>query len=276
MSDPNYPNGGSEYGQQPPYSDQSFDQQPSYQPPPPYGHPRVPATPLPAYGQQPEFGRHPTVPYGPPADYGPPVASSGEQPDHYTTPYGQPLYPGPEYGPPGGQYGIAQYPAAPPTRTGSGRRLAVLLVAIVAVLAALGVGAYVLFSGDTSSSSARSRPGFPAVTIPPVVAPPNNEPPGGGPTNPCSYMSDPQAVALAYVGTAEIGQTDIAQSCVFRNSVPRSVTASLAASTGRLFAPAGSNGSTYEFASLDGHTRLAVTVTKESDGTYYVTRVVTS
>jgi hypothetical protein len=84
-------------------------------------------------------------------------------------------------------------------------------------------------------------------------------------------------VAIAYVGAAEIGQPDVAQACVFEDSVPRSVTESLNTSgSGVLFAPTGGHGSTYEFASTDGSVHLAVTVTKESDGIYYITDVVKS
>jgi hypothetical protein len=117
---------------------------------------------------------------------------------------------------------------------------------------------------------------IPPISIPPISIPPISNLPSGIPTNPCAYISDPQTVAEAYVGAAEIGQIDIAQACVFQNSVARSLTASLAAQNSQLYAPTGSNGSTYEFATLDGHTHLAVTVTKESDGSYYVTHVVKS
>jgi hypothetical protein len=140
-------------------------------------------------------------------------------------------------------------------------------------------------SGQPSSvPSAPSTPGapsFPSISIPPInlpsiSIPPVSNFPTGIATNPCSYLSDPQTVALAYVGAAEIGETDVAQSCVFQDSVSRSVTASIGSGSSQLFAPTGSSGSTYQFASLGGQTHLAVTVTKESDGSYYITKVVKS
>jgi hypothetical protein len=388
MSDPNQPEHGSEYGQQPPYSDQpsygpAYPQQPpGYQQPPPGQQP-------PPYGQQPPAYPHQPSGYGqPPPGYGQPGTPYGQQPDQHTVPYGQPLYPGPEYGPPG-QYGPAgppQYPGAAPAGTGGGRRRGLLISAVIALLAALAVGAFFLFSGGSASAASprdavkglldaglhndlsgakkylcaadnrigmvnqlgasgrlksytinsvtqdspsratvdvtlrtsdsstpqnvplpvvkdgdawkvcftdlpgapgrpvpsgpASHPGLPVsippISIPPISIPPISNLPSGIPTNPCAYISDPQTVAEAYVGAAEIGQIDIAQACVFQNSVARSLTASLAAQNSQLYAPTGSNGSTYEFATLDGHTHLAVTVTKESDGSYYVTHVVKS
>jgi hypothetical protein len=82
-------------------------------------------------------------------------------------------------------------------------------------------------------------------------------------------------VALAYVGAAEIGETDTAQACVYQDSVPQSVTESIA-SDDSLYSPAGSSGDTYEFTSIDGSSHLSVTVTKESDGSLYITDVVKS
>jgi hypothetical protein len=99
--------------------------------------------------------------------------------------------------------------------------------------------------------------GLPSISIPPISGLPSITGIPNG-TNPCSYISDPETVALAYVGAAEIGQTDVAQACVYQDSVPRSLTASLKASGSALFAPSGSSGNTYRFASLDGNTQLAV------------------
>lgn len=412
MSDPNSPEQGPEYGQQPPYTDQPGygqqpppdgqqppaypPQQPGYPPaqqPPPYPPPQQPPyVPAPGpqqpppYGQQPDYGQQPP-PYGQQPGYGQPAAPYEQQPDQHTTPYGQPIYPGPEYGQPGqyGPGGPPQYPGGPPADTSGGGRRGWLIGAILAALAALGIGAFFLFSGGSASAStpkdaakhlldagvrndlngakkylcaADNRAGiinqiggnsklqsytidnvtqsgdratvtvtlrtsdsttpqtvplpvvkeggdwkvcftdlgglgglggqgsssqpsapisippisnFPSISIPPISSFPTSVP-----NNPCSYISDPQTVALAYVGAAEIGETDVAQSCVFQDSVPRSVTASLATQTSGLFAPSGSTGSTYNFASLDGSIHLAVTVTKESDNTYYITNVVKS
>ena len=136
--------------------------------------------------------------------------------------------------------------------------------------------------GGLGGGPPTSQPSFPSVSIPPISnlpsisIPPISGLPSSIPGNPCAYITDQETVALAYVGAAEIGETDVAQACVYQDSVPRSVTESLVANGQQLFAPTGSSGSTYRFQSLDGQTQLEVTVTKESDGSYYVTDVVKS
>jgi hypothetical protein len=96
-------------------------------------------------------------------------------------------------------------------------------------------------------------------------------------SNLCGFAGDPESAATAYVSLAEVGQTSEAQGCVFQNSVPESVTASLAAKdTSGYYAPAGSSGGKYEFDSLQGSHHLEVTMTKESDGMYWVTKVESS
>jgi hypothetical protein len=100
---------------------------------------------------------------------------------------------------------------------------------------------------------------------------------GVGGINPCAFEPDPSTAATAYVGLAEIGETDDAQACVFQNSVPSSVTAGIK-TTGQgesLYVPSGSSGNTYDFKSVDGSHTVKVTITKES-GQYYVTKVETS
>jgi Domain of unknown function (DUF4878) len=132
-----------------------------------------------------------------------------------------------------------------------------------------------LASGGGSTPSLPTG-GSPPITIPSISIPPISNFPTGVPGNPCSFITDPETVALAYVGAAEIGETSVAQACVFQNSVPESLTASLKGNGSQLFTPTGSQGSTYQFATVDGTVHLAVTVTKESDGSYYVTNVVKS
>lgn len=131
--------------------------------------------------------------------------------------------------------------------------------------------------GTGPSASSSSQP-FPSLSIPSSIGVPSIPIPSitGVPTNQCAYLSDAETVALAYVGAAELGQADAAQSCVYQDSVPRSLTESLAAQGTGLFSPTGSNGSTYNFTSIDGQSHLAVTVTKESDGSFYITNVVKS
>ncbi|MGW2225712.1 hypothetical protein [Streptomyces formicae] len=103
------------YGHQPP-------QQPG-----PYGQPPQPQQPQPGYG-------FPQQPPGPPPQGG----------------YGQPQQPGP-YGQPPQQapYGYGQVP--PPPAQGGGKKKTGLVIGAVAVVAALGVGAYFLFGGDSTS-----------------------------------------------------------------------------------------------------------------------------
>ncbi|MFF1438591.1 hypothetical protein [Streptomyces sp. NPDC058295] len=111
------------YGQQGPYG------QPPQAPQPGYGYPQQPPTPQPGYGfpQQPPQGvPAQTPPYG----QQPPYA---QQP---TPPYGQQ----PPYGQP--PYGVPQ----PPAPSGGGKKAGIVIGAI-AVVAAIGVGAYFVIGG---------------------------------------------------------------------------------------------------------------------------------
>ncbi|HEX3337229.1 MAG TPA: hypothetical protein VHS54_12275 [Jatrophihabitans sp.] len=128
----------------------------------------------------------------------------------------------------------------------------------------------------------------PATSSPSVPSPPTEGPPGipsitglpslpAGAVNPCQYASDASAAATIYIGLAELGQDATAQACVYQNRVPASVTASLHASGTSLYAPNGSStGPTFRFTSVDGKSQVEVTVTKESDGKYWVTKVAKS
>ncbi|MEU1280507.1 hypothetical protein [Streptomyces sp. NPDC005805] len=119
------------YGQQPgPYNQPGpYGQQPPGPPGPGYGYPQqapqgVP--PQPGYGY-PQQGAPGTPPYGQPQAPGP---------------YGQqPQYPG-------------GYPAPPPPPSGGGGKKTGLILGAVAVVAALGVGAYFLFGGGGSGNAA--------------------------------------------------------------------------------------------------------------------------
>jgi hypothetical protein len=88
----------------------------------------------------------------------------------------------------------------------------------------------------------------------------------------CQGSTDALSAAEAYVGAAEVGLTQFAQSCVYQDSVSLSVTTSL---TGKLYAPAspGSGGSQFVFKSTDSSSTVTIMVTKESDGHFYVTGV---
>ena len=124
--------------------------------------------------------------------------------------------------------------------------------------------------------------GVPSISIPvPSISIPNIPVPSGGPSeitgvNPCSYTTEAQQAAITFVGLAELGQTDYAQACVWHDSVDRSVVLSLKATeSGKYFSPTGTSGNTTSFSSLDGSAHVKVTMTKESDGHFYVTKVQT-
>ncbi|MEU7582501.1 hypothetical protein AB0B50_33520 [Streptomyces sp. NPDC041068] len=129
----------------------------SYNQPGPYGG-QQPQQPGPYGGGQPQqpgpYGQPPQAPqpgYGYPQQAPPPQPQPG-----YGYPqqggYGQPQQPGP-YGqvPPQAPYG--QVPPPPP---GGGGKKTGLVIGAVAVVAALGVGAYFLFSGGSGSSGGGS------------------------------------------------------------------------------------------------------------------------
>jgi hypothetical protein len=88
----------------------------------------------------------------------------------------------------------------------------------------------------------------------------------------CQSATDALSAAEAYIGAAEVGLTEFAQSCVYQNSVPVSVTTSL---NGKLYAPetSSSSASQFVFTSTDGNSTVTIEVTKESDGHFYVTGV---
>jgi hypothetical protein len=88
----------------------------------------------------------------------------------------------------------------------------------------------------------------------------------------CQGTTDALSAAEAYVGAAEVGLTQFAQSCVYQNSVPLSVTTSL---NGKLYAPVsqGSGGSQFVFKSTDSSSTVTIKVTKEADGHFYITGV---
>ncbi|MFI5679300.1 hypothetical protein [Streptomyces cellulosae] len=122
------------YGQQPgPYG------QPPQAPPaqPGYGQPPQAPPPQPGYGypQQPQPGVPPQQqPYGQQAPY-------GQQPPYGQAPYGQAPYGQPPYGQ--APYGVPQPPAP-----GGGKKKAGLIIGAVAVVAAIGVGAYFVIGGS--------------------------------------------------------------------------------------------------------------------------------
>lgn len=122
------------------------------------------------------------------------------------------------------------------------------------------------------------------VSIPSVGSLPSGLPsfslPAGLPSsianlNPCSLSGGSvEQSATTYVGLAEVGEVSYAQACVYHDAVPKAVTQSLRATTSAgYYAPTGTHGNTVEFVSIDGKSHVEVTMTKESDGSYYVTKV---
>lgn len=147
---------GQQYGQpQPPYGQQP-GQQFGQQPPAPEWQPPQPTQQLPPYGQpgapygQPPYGQpQPPQQYGQQGQYG--------QPGAYGQPYGVPGAPVP---PPPPGYG----PATPPPSGGNGRRLALIIGAIVAVLAIAGI-AFAVTSGNGDKKTASSPTPSPSPTV---------------------------------------------------------------------------------------------------------------
>jgi hypothetical protein len=139
----------------------------------------------------------------------------------------------------------------------------------------------VCFSREIATAPGASAAGMPSGGVPsqglPVTAGsartpvlPTNLP--GGAAGLCSGSTSSFGVASTYVGLAEIGEPQAAQSCVFHDQVPLAVTQRL---SGKLFGPVTSdqNASVIAFRSTDASIRVSVTTAKEADGAYYVTAV---
>ncbi|MEV3855385.1 hypothetical protein AB0J38_13785 [Streptomyces sp. NPDC050095] len=147
----------------------------SYNQPGPYGgQPQQPQQPGP-YGQQPPqpgpYGQQPQAPqpgYGYPQQapqqpgYGYPQQGPPGVPPQQ--PYSQPQQPGPYGQPQQDQYG--QYPPAPPQ---GGKKKTGLIIAAVAVVAAIGVGAYFVFGGSSGGSASVADDGAHKLTTPATV-----------------------------------------------------------------------------------------------------------
>jgi hypothetical protein len=92
----------------------------------------------------------------------------------------------------------------------------------------------------------------------------------------CASSTSASTTALTYVGAAEIGSAQIAQGCVYQDTVSPSVTQSI--SGGSIYSPQdiGGGGPVFHFTSIDGKSQLTVTVARQSDGKFYVVKVVKS
>ncbi|GGO55658.1 hypothetical protein [Streptomyces lasiicapitis] len=155
------------YNQPGPYGGQQPQQPGPYgggqpQQPGPYGQP--PQAPQPGYGypQQAPQGVPPQQPPG----YGYP-----QQPG---APYGQPQQPGPY-----GQQPQAPYGQVPPPPSGGGGKKTGLIIGAVAVIAAIGVGAYFVLGGSDSDSAGSVKDDGPhKIVTPPTVLTDYKQKPG--------------------------------------------------------------------------------------------------
>ncbi|MFE6890731.1 hypothetical protein [Streptomyces sp. NPDC057694] len=132
------------YGQQPQQPGPYGQQQPQQPPQPGYGYPQQAPPGVPP--QQPNpYGQQPQQPQAPQAGYGYPQQQA---------PYGQ------------DQYG--QYPPQPPAGGGGGKKVG-LIIGAVAVVAAIGVGAYFVIGGSGSGSQSVSDDGAHKLSTPATV-----------------------------------------------------------------------------------------------------------
>jgi len=117
------------------------------------------------------------------------------------------------------------------------------------------------------SSPASASTGSQSVAPPPSSASIPNL------TNVCASFNDqPFPVATAYITAAEYGQPQIAAGCVWQNSVPASIASQL---SGLSLSPdynSATGAGPYVWTGAGGK-KATVTVTKEPDGKYYVTKI---
>jgi hypothetical protein len=114
----------------------------------------------------------------------------------------------------------------------------------------------------------------PSVSLPSIPVPPVSLPSIPALGNFCATSVSAFTTAATYIGAIEIGSDDLAQGCVYKNSVPKSVTDELGAGN-KFYVPTNSagGGPVFNFVTIDRSSTVKVIVTKESDGKYYVTRV---
>jgi hypothetical protein len=196
------------------------------------------------------------------------------------------------YPPPGGWSIGDDLPPRPPQRR-SGKLL--LIVLGVVVIIAVAVAAYFTSSGSATPNSTAKQPvestGARLGSISPVPFTPTGNSTGDtagdatgdatgdstglGDLNLCNDQSDPEQVASTYVAAALTGIVQAQNICVYQQSVPATTTQKL---SGQLFVPVdGGSGSpsskVFTFKTVSGSATAEVTVTRESDGKYWVTNV---
>jgi hypothetical protein len=88
----------------------------------------------------------------------------------------------------------------------------------------------------------------------------------------CGSAHHPIEAAVIYVGAAEAGVAQYAQTCVYQNMVPLSVTKGL---SGKLYAPTTSDqdATVVHFKEAQGDGQLDVTVAKQANGKFYIVKV---
>ncbi|MEV5180255.1 hypothetical protein AB0K88_10775 [Streptomyces werraensis] len=143
-----------------------------HQPGPYGGQPQQPGP----YGQQGPYGGQPQTPqpgYGYPQQTPPPAQPGyGYPQQHPGVPPQQPPYGQPQYGqqPPYAQPQYGMPPQPPVSGRGGGGKVAAIVVGAVAVVTAIGVGAYLLMGGDGGSTAAGLTDDGPhKLTVPKTV-----------------------------------------------------------------------------------------------------------
>ncbi|MFJ4711713.1 hypothetical protein [Streptomyces sp. NPDC088785] len=148
----------------------------SYNQPGPYGG-QQPQQPGP-YGQQPQQpGPYGQQPQAPQPGYGYPQQAPPGVPPQQPGPYGQPQQPQqpqagygyPQQQAPYGQDQYGQGPYPPPPPAGGGGKKVGLIIGAVAVVAAIGVGAYFVLGGSDGGSASVSDDGAHKLTAPATV-----------------------------------------------------------------------------------------------------------
>jgi hypothetical protein len=195
-------------------------------------------------------------------DQPPPAKPDPERPAPEPAPQGH-------YPPPGG-WSIGDDLAVPPVPRRSSEPNARTLWALGIVVLVIVVIATVLTLAD--GGSPRASAGSTPTTIGAAAS--------AGVSDLCRDQGDAERVATTYLAAALTGAATADQACVYQRSVLPSATQRL---RGQLFVPDGHpspNGPslTYHFKNVNGansvDSAVTVTVTKEADGRFWVTRVV--
>jgi hypothetical protein len=130
-------------------------------------------------------------------------------------------------------------------------------------------------AGSTrGGASAPSLATSPSISLLPSSATPSiTAPTGLGLGSYCASSTSAVTTATTFIGAIDIGSTELARGCVYPGTVSDATIKSVSG-TSKLYAPTSSQtGPVFDFQSVDGQSKIRITVTKESDGKYYVTRI---